>query len=294
MGGQTTANSAPSTGPSVPAPPSGPTITVLGQTANIFDTPQVYQTIPITNKAIALYQLYISPVTAGATAVGAGSSPGANPSPTSYIFPLSPESLQYSVINLSNYFETQGINPSVDNGVLRIIDQYGLTPPIISISGNTGFKYHSLDGFQWDGKQSVLQLEALLRTYATMVKTAASTGQTIPGLYLNDSWKQQTWQVIPFGPQNFQMSNSRPLLTNYLVSFIATQAPNISSSLFTPNSDYIINDLFSPQPTIALAIQYFLNSASTMLNEGLSYISNPSNTGSLSVFPSILQGPASP
>ena len=195
--------------------------------------------------------------------------------------------------NLTSYFETQGISPATDLGVRRIIDQYGVAPPIISISGTTGFKYHSLDGFQWDGKQSVLRLEALIRTYAILVQQQAAAGQPLPQMFFNDSWKQLTWQVVPIGPQNFQMSAGRPLFTNYLISFIASQVANTPDYANTPNTDFIVSNFLSPQPLVSLTIQAFWAAAYESLANGLANIPGlPS--GPLSQLPGILQGPPAP
>ena len=97
--------------------------------------PQYYFTVPFPNNQLVLYKLEI--------VNNAGS---ISSSTDQFIFPLSPSSVTKQTINLTNYYDVAG-GASSQYGVQRIVDQYGLTPPIITISGTTGFQFHSLRWF---------------------------------------------------------------------------------------------------------------------------------------------------
>ena len=239
--------------------------------------PQVYRNLTVFNNDLALYRLQIRQAAVGSPP--ASSSVGLSPAGTAlsasdfsdFIFPLSPESLSYQRINLTSYYETHG--DSKNFGVKRIIDQFGLTPPLITISGTTGFKFHNLDGFRWTGKQSILRLEAIIQNYAQLVQQAIETNATnFPQLFFYDTWKQQTWEVVPYNAQGFAMDNRRPLFTNYNIQLIAVQSIGTPAFANTPNQDFLSANLFEPQPLLGLQWQGFMSAVTNEFTAGLSSI----------------------
>jgi hypothetical protein len=77
-----------------------------------------------------------------------------------YTFPLTPSSLRSERSSMSSYFDTQG--PASSQGVSRVVDTYGLAPPIFTIEGTTGWDRHLSDGYILTGLQSLQLLEQFL------------------------------------------------------------------------------------------------------------------------------------
>ena len=186
--------------------------------------PQYYFTVPFPNNQLVLYKLQISssnntntyqPTSNSFLPVAANSAANAS-NPYTYVFPLSPSSINKTTVNLVNYFDVNG-GPNSQLGVQRIVDQYGTTPPIITISGTTGFQFHSLDGFQWSGKSSFALLVQILRTYVNLVNTVVNSQQpqNMPQLFFYDGWTGEVFQVVPFGNQAYLMDTSRPIIQTY-------------------------------------------------------------------------------
>src|ERR1700688_923059 len=97
-----------------------------GVLGSIPQVPQYFFTVPFANNQPVLYKLSLFT--------------GINPTPfgisvpeEEFIFPLTPSKVTKTSMNLTNYYDVQGNNTNY--GVQRIIDVYGLTPPIITISG---------------------------------------------------------------------------------------------------------------------------------------------------------------
>lgn len=169
--------------------------------------PQYFFTVPFANNQAVLYKLEIvsdPPIT-----------------PSSFIFPLTPNNVTKQVINLTNYYDVRG---NANNyGVQRIIDQFGLTPPIITISGTTGFQFHSLDNYQWSGKSSFALLVHFIQTYAYLVASVTNSSQpsTMPAMLFTDGFTGETFNVVPIGQQSYAMDSARPIIQTYNIQFLA-------------------------------------------------------------------------
>ena len=109
--------------------------------------------------------------------VGLGSIPAMyqlsirSPGPTfseiaTYTFPITPSQLRMDFSSLSSFTDTQG--PPISRGVTRVMDTYGLAPPVYTLEGTTGYDRHMSDGFVLSGIQSMLLLNQFLAQYVTM------------------------------------------------------------------------------------------------------------------------------
>lgn len=161
-----------------------------------------YRTIDVPNIQLALYQLSIR-------------DPGQSYSDlATYTFPLTPTSIRTEPNSLSTFADTQG--PPMQLGVSRIVDTYGLSPPLFTIEGTTGWDLHSADGFTLTGWQSIQQLGAFLAQYAQLNQIQRQAGN--PQLYaleFYDYFLEQFWQIEPVGPQILRQSADRPRLIYY-------------------------------------------------------------------------------
>jgi hypothetical protein len=131
-----------------------------------------------------------------------------------YTFPLTPNSIQVIPTSLTSYANTQG--PSQSNGVTRVFDIFGLSPPDFLIEGTTGWDFHSADGFTMTGLESIQLLQSVFTTYASLNKQQQEAGN--PQMYtleFYDFFQNNFFQVEPVGPQIVRQSNDRPLLTYY-------------------------------------------------------------------------------
>lgn len=193
---------------------TGVNSTLNNITTSIPQVPQYFFSVPFANNQAVLYKLEIKSNLAT-------SLDQSNSGTTTFIFPLTPSSVTKSVINLTNYYDVQGDN--TNNGVQRIIDIYGLTPPIITISGTTGFQFHSLDNYQWSGKSSFALLVQFIQQYAVLVATAANSNQTVqmPVMTFTDGFTGEVFNVIPMSRQAYSMDVSRPILQTYNLQFLA-------------------------------------------------------------------------
>jgi hypothetical protein len=138
-----------------------------------------------------------------------------------YTFPLSPTSLRVERSSLSSFADTQG--PIALQGVRRVMDTYGLAPPIFTIEGTTGWDTHSSDGYSLTGLQSMQKIASLLATYADLNQTQRAAG--IPYLYtleFYDYFTSNFWVIEPVGPQIFMQDAQRPLLVYYRFRWAAT------------------------------------------------------------------------
>jgi hypothetical protein len=192
--------------------------------------PQNYFQVPFPNQRLALYRLTLLASSQAVNSVGGTASFSSTPGLSGFIngdytdqfvFPLSPASLTRQYINLSVYYDVRGTQ--AQNGVNRIVDQYGMGPPIIAISGTTGYQYHSMDGFQWTGRDSINRLNNIISEYAFRVTEASEFGFPMPLLVFEDSYIGDAYIVIPFQQQSFNMDNSRPIVSNYALQLLAIQ-----------------------------------------------------------------------
>lgn len=199
--------------------------------------PHIFRTIPVPDDQPALYQLSIrAPSQAFAELA-------------TYTFPLSPSALRTERNSLSSFSETQG--PPPQQGVNRIVDTYGLSPPVFTIEGTTGWDRHLSDGFILTGLQSLRLLDKFLARYAELNQTQRQAGNPeLFALEFYDYFSLNFWQVEPIGPQIFRQSADRPLLTYYRFKWAAVRPVRlpvfglidaVANTLATPAQQAAIN-----------------------------------------------------
>lgn len=177
----------------------------LGSALNVVSSvlQQSFSTLPQPNLQFATYSLSIR-------------YPGIAAAPyLTYSFPLSPQSIRTESAVMSSVYDVAG--PPSTNGVTRIVDQYGIAPPVISIEGTTGWDRHSMDYFQYTGLQSIQQLDKVIRTYIKLNQTVIAVGGSSQ-MYTLEFWDDFTgsyWQVEPIGEFGLKQSAQQPLLTYY-------------------------------------------------------------------------------
>ena len=204
---------------------------------------QMFRTIPVGLGIFpALYQLSIR-------------APSATFSETStYTFPLTPSQLRMDRSSLSSFFDTQG--PPKTQGVTRVIDTYGLAPPVYTIEGTTGYDRHMSDGYLLTGLQSMQLLKQFLAQYATLNQVQRAAGN--PNLYtleFYDYYQNEFWVVEPIGPQIYRQSSDRPTLVYYRFRFAAQRPAGVP---LLGELDALANLLITP------AAQACINAASTL------------------------------
>jgi hypothetical protein len=164
---------------------------------------QIFRTIPVgLGSKPALYQLSIR-------------APGQTFSEFStYTFPITPSQLRADYSSLSTFTDTQG--PSSSQGVTRVVDIYGLAPPVFTLEGTTGYDMHMSDGFILSGTAAMALLAKFLSQYATLNQVQRQSGNSqFYTLEFYDYFQQQFWQVEPVGPQMYRQANDRPNLIYY-------------------------------------------------------------------------------
>ena len=140
---------------------------------------------------------------------------------STYTFPLSPSSLRIERSSASTFTDTQG--PVLTQGVTRVVDAYGLAPPIFTIEGTTGWDFHSTDGYALSGLQSMQQLASFLASYAELNQVQRAAGIPYPyTLEFYDYFTSNFWKIEPIGPQVFMQDAQRPLLVYYRFRWAAT------------------------------------------------------------------------
>lgn len=140
-----------------------------------------------------------------------------------YTFPLTPANIRREVVGMGNFYNVMGTPATF--GVNRIIDLYGQSPPIYTIMGTTGVKYHSRDGYMWSGLQSVQILDGIISQYFSLNAAAAQNGNTnLYRLEFYDFYMGEFWEITPLGPQGLIQSNARPQLVNYQFRFVASSS----------------------------------------------------------------------
>jgi len=168
---------------------------------------------------------------------------------STYTFPITPSSIRYTPSAMSSRHDTRG--PPTSQGVTRVVDRYGLTPPDIVIEGTTGWDRHLSDGYILTGLQSIQLLQKFLQQYETLNQQQLAAG--IPNLYtleFYDYFQSQFWQVEPMGPQTVRQSSDRPLLTYYRFFWMCVapvglpilgEIDAIANTLLTPAAQAAIN-----------------------------------------------------
>lgn len=156
-----------------------------------------------------------------------------------YTFPLSPTLLRMERNSLSSYADIQGTPSS--NGVTRVMDTYGLSPPTWTVEGTTGWDLHSTDGMALTGLESIMLVQKFLARYAQLNQVQRQAGN--PNLYqleFYDYFQQQFWQVEPVGPQGVRQSADRTKLTYYRFRWAGIQPVGVP---LTGIADEVLNAL---------------------------------------------------
>ena len=166
-----------------------------------------------------------------------------------YTFPLSPTSLRQERSSLSSFYDTQG--PSTSQGVTRVVDTYGLAPPIFTIEGTTGWNRHLSDGYVLTGLQSMQLLAKFLARYAELNQLQRQSGNSeLYALEFYDYFSSNFWQVEPIGPQVFRQVNDKPLLVYYMFKWagvtplalpVLGEADAILNTFATPAQQAAVN-----------------------------------------------------
>ena len=144
---------------------------------------------------------------------------------STYTFPLSPSQLRMERSSLSSFSDTQG--PASSQGVTRVMDTYGLAPPIYTLEGTTGFDRHLSDGYVLTGLESMQLLAQFLAQYATLNRQQQGTGNPLYSLEFYDYYLDQFWVVEPVGPQIFRQGNDRPSLVYYRFRWVAVRPAGV-------------------------------------------------------------------
>ena len=172
----------------------------------------LFRTVTVPADQPVLYQLSIRAPGNGASEVA------------TYTFPLSPSALRSSNNALNAYYNTRGpSNQPGSPGVVRNIDRYGITPPIFTIEGTTGWDRHNTDGYAYTGLQSIQTLQQFLIYYEQLNQQQIEANN--PSLYtleFYDYFTNQFWCIDPSGEQIVRQSADRPLLTYYRFVWVAT------------------------------------------------------------------------
>ena len=145
---------------------------------------------------------------------------------STFTFPISPGQLRMERSSLSSFSDTQG--PASSQGVTRVVDTYGLAPPVYTIEGTTGFDRHLADGYVLTGLESMQLLAQFLSQYATLNKQQQTAGN--PRMYsleFYDYFMDQFWVIEPVGPQIFRMGNDRPTLVYYRFRWAAVRPAGV-------------------------------------------------------------------
>ena len=145
---------------------------------------------------------------------------------STFTFPLTPSQLRADRSALSTFSDTPG--PASSQGVTRVVDTYGLSPPVFTIEGTTGYDRHQSDGYILTGLQSMLLLQQFLAQYATLNQNQRAAGN--PQLYtleFYDYYGNQFWQVEPVGPQTLRQASDRPTLIFYRFRWAAVKPAGV-------------------------------------------------------------------
>lgn len=136
-----------------------------------------------------------------------------------YTFPLGPSQIRRGVMGMGNFYDMGG-NPA-NFGVNRVPDIYGQSPPIYTIIGTTGVKYHSGDNYLYTGLESIEILFSIIAQYYSLNAAQAQAGQNnLYTLEFYDYYMGQFWQVVPLGDQSMSQNNLKPQLIYYSLRLV--------------------------------------------------------------------------
>jgi len=139
----------------------------------------------------------------------------------SYTFPLPPQQYKKEAAPLNTVYDTQG-SPA-QAGVQRSVDQFGQALPYLSISGTTGWKLHSADGYIFSGTDSVIRIQEILNRFAVLNQGKQQAQQSdLYVLEFYDFFMNDFFQVVPIGAIGIQQSAQQPLNAYYQFRFAVT------------------------------------------------------------------------
>lgn len=174
---------------------------------------QTFRNKPVVNRKPAVYQLVVREPEPSQAIV------------TSFVFPISPSGIRRRSMSVANVYDVAG--SFKEEGVHRIIDEYGNTPPTFVIVGTTGWQRHGSDGYRFTGLEAYRELRKVFVFYATL--NAGQVQQGLPDLYrmeFYDFFANQFWEVAPIGEQEYSQDRQKPLLVNFRISLAATKPLN--------------------------------------------------------------------
>ena len=175
----------------------------------------------------------------------------------SVIFPISPQDLRKSRVFMSSFYDVSG--NGLSGGVHRIVDQYGVAPPIFVLEGTTGWQKHSNDNFANTGLEAAKFLQQYL-DYFAIFNTIKSQNNR-PDLFIleyYDYFTDDFWEVAPIGEQIMRQSESQPLLFHYRLRLVGMRELKIAPP--APTKVDLISQAFSTAAsTVGRTVQAFSN-----------------------------------
>jgi len=141
-----------------------------------------------------------------------------------YTFPMPPQFMRKEVMSMNQIMDIAGAPAT--NGVARNADIFGQSPPIYTMRGTTGWKYHSTDGYIWDGISSIQIIQNIISQYQAQNAQliANNQGGNLYTLEFYDYFMNEYWQVVPIGPQGIEQNSDKPLWAYYTFRFAAIQS----------------------------------------------------------------------
>lgn len=207
-------------------------------------TEQTYRTENVVNNNTAVYVLSLR------------NPNGAKTVSINYIFPISPSNLRKAATAMSSFYDVSGT--PIENGVSRIVDQYGMAPPIYTLEGTTGWQRHSNDNFAYTGLESIKQAQLLLDMMALgNNQQMLSQQKTLYTLELYDYFAQEFWEVVPQGEQIIRQSESQPLLFHYRFRLLCVK--NLGTPPQSSIPDPISQAFSTAASTVGRTVQAFSN-----------------------------------
>jgi hypothetical protein len=160
---------------------------------------------------------------------------------TTYTFPIAPQFMRKEKPSLAQVMDIAG--SSANQGVARNIDLFGEAPPMYTIRGTTGAKYHSTDGYIWDGIQSITIVQNIISQFWSKNAIQIENGQggNLYTLEFYDYYMDEYWQVVPVGPQGIEQNADKPLWAYYTFRFMAVQP--VSAAVPALAVDLVFNTL---------------------------------------------------
>jgi hypothetical protein len=135
-----------------------------------------------------------------------------------YLFPISPQNIGRSSVSMATVYDTQGTTK--ENGVHRVIDEYGQAPPTWTLRGTTGYQYHNTDNYQYTGWQSLETIRTLIESFAALNSSQSEYGFPLYTMELSNYYDNEFWEVVPVGPQNITREANRPIWGYYDFTFV--------------------------------------------------------------------------